>query len=107
MPWLRSQEDLDGADGDDPLAIYRLRKDGKTMDSEGVALDGGVDLDGDAAANPPDEDDIANAARVSIGDDDTSITVKLSNDWRSGGELVVILRNVQTAVPSIPVFNYR
>ena len=51
------------------------------------------------AADPADDEDIANAGRVSIGDDDTSITVKLSNDWRSGGELVVVLRNVQTAVP--------
>ena len=27
------------------------------------------------------------------------MTVDLSNDWRSGGELVVVLRNVQTAIP--------
>ena len=49
-------------------------------------------------AADPDEDDIANAARVTIAE--TSVTVNLSNDWRSGGELVVVLRNVQTAIPS-------
>ena len=37
------------------------------------------------------------AARVTIAE--TSVTVDLSNDWRSGGELVVVLRNVQTAIP--------
>ena len=37
------------------------------------------------------------AARVTIAE--TSVTVDLSNDWRSGGELVVVLRNVQTDIP--------
>ena len=41
---------------------------------------------------------LSNATRVTI--DDTSVTVNLSNDWRSGGELVVVLRNVETAIPS-------
>ena len=45
----------------------------------------------------PDADDIASAARVTIAE--TSVTVDLSNDWRSGGELVVVLRNVQTPIP--------
>ena len=48
-------------------------------------------------ADPPDAADIASAARVTIAE--TSVTVDLSNDWRSGGELVVVLRNVQTAIP--------
>ena len=35
--------------------------------------------------------------------DGSSVTVNLSNEWRSGGELVVILRNVETAIPrSLP-----
>ena len=35
--------------------------------------------------------------RVTIGA--TSVLVNLSNEWRAGGEIVVVLRNVQTAVP--------
>ena len=35
--------------------------------------------------------------RVTIGA--TSVLVDLSNEWRAGGEVVVVLRNVQTAVP--------
>ena len=35
--------------------------------------------------------------RVTI--DATSVLVKLSNEWRAGGEVVVVLRNVTTATP--------
>ena len=35
--------------------------------------------------------------RVTIGA--TSVLVNLSNEWRAGGEVVVVLRNVQSAVP--------
>ena len=31
---------------------------------------------------------------------DGKVTIQLSNGWRSGGELVVILRDVETAIPS-------
>ena len=41
--------------------------------------------------------DKAFAGRVTI--DATSVLVDLSNEWRAGGEVVVVLRNVQTAVP--------
>ena len=37
------------------------------------------------------------ASRVTIGG--TSVSVVLSNEWRSGGEVVVVLRNVTAAVP--------
>ena len=37
------------------------------------------------------------AHRVTV--DGTSVTIGLSNDWRSGGEVVVVLRNVTAAVP--------
>ena len=40
----------------------------------------------------------AAAARVSVSA--TAVTVTLSKEWRGGGELLVILRNVTTAVPS-------
>ena len=38
------------------------------------------------------------AKRVTI--DATSVTIDLNNDWRSGGEVVVVLRNIQTNAPS-------
>ena len=41
--------------------------------------------------------DKALAGRVTVGD--ASVTVDLSNRWRSGGEMVVVLRNVKAAVP--------
>ena len=37
------------------------------------------------------------ASRVTIGG--TSVSVVLSNEWRAGGEVVVVLRNVTAAVP--------
>ena len=37
------------------------------------------------------------SGRVTIGA--TSVLVDLSNEWRAGGEVVVVLRNVQTATP--------
>ena len=40
----------------------------------------------------------AAAARVTVSA--TAVTVTLSKEWRGGGELLVILRNVTTAVPS-------
>ena len=54
---------------------------------------------GDAVAG---EDAAITAARnlhgrVTIGA--TSVLVDLSNEWRAGGEVVVLLRNVRTAVP--------
>ena len=36
--------------------------------------------------------------RVTV--EDGKITIQLSNAWRSGGELVVALRDVETAIPS-------
>ena len=50
-------------------------------------------LEGDALA--------AQTNRATV--DGSSVTVNLSNSWRSGGELVVVLRNVETAIPrSLP-----
>ena len=37
------------------------------------------------------------SGRVTVGDE--SVLVKLSNDWRAGGEVVVVLRNVTSATP--------
>ena len=74
------------------MTIYRLNTAGKTTTANGSSvIEDLTDADAKSAAE-------AAAARVSIAD--TSVTVQLSNAWRSGGELVVVLRNVETAVPS-------
>ena len=66
-----------------------------------------VQVDSTAFTDPlPDPDteenrailaDKAFSGRVTIGA--TSVLVNLSNNWRAGGEVVVVLRNVQAAVP--------
>ena len=57
-----------------------------------------ADIDDTAADDTPVEAAArALNGRVTIGD--TSVLVDLSNEWRAGGEVVVVLRNVQTAVP--------
>ena len=103
-------EDFDGIDGEDvATTIYRQRRDGKTVDGDGAVLAEITPVTPEAQAL------IDAAARVTIAE--TSVTVDLSNDWRSGGELVVVLRNVQTAIPrslssttggtpDLPYYNY-
>ena len=78
-----------GTTGDGTL-IYALNRDGKNAGSDGVAL-----ADGSDALT-------AQKARASVSG--SAVTVNLSNSWRSGGELVVVLRNVETAIPrSLPM----
>ena len=64
-----------------------------------LRLADGTTVVGDATAT---EDAAVTAARalngrVTIGA--TSVLVDLSNEWRAGGEIVIMLRNVRTAVP--------
>ena len=66
--------------------IYALNRDGKNVnvvDGTTTVLEG-TELE-------------AQTDRASV--DASAVTVNLSNSWRSGGELVVILRNVETAIP--------
>ena len=79
-----------GDDDEDIVTIYRLNRDGKAADGSQVDL---------ATSTEEDVDDLkALAGRVTA--EDTQITVDLGNEWRSGGELMVILRNVTTGIPS-------
>ena len=69
--------------------IYVLNRDGKNI----VTADAS-----DGAATPLEGADLAvQTDRATV--DGSSVTVNLSNKWRSGGELVVVLRNVETAIP--------
>ena len=114
---LEAQPDADGVDAaDDPYdryanaylievlqrtdegvgdILYRLNRDGKTV-SRG---DSPVLLETlDESTNEDDIEDIAFAKRVTPAD--TSIVVDLGKEWRNGGELIVILRNVTAGIPS-------
>ena len=71
-------------------AQFVIDIDGKARDRDGNFM-----LD-----NPTEAADIADkglSGRVSVGA--RSVLVNLSNEWRAGGEVVVVLRNVQTPVP--------
>ena len=76
-----------------PETIYVLNRDGKNVVVNTEAADDATPLEG--------EDLAAQTDRATV--DGSSVTVNLSNEWRSGGELVVVLRNVETAIPrSLP-----
>ena len=64
--------------------IFGLNRDGKNVTTgEGAVLEG--------------DELTAQTERASV--DGSAVTVNLSNKWRSGGELVIVLRNVETAIP--------
>ncbi len=64
--------------------IFGLNRDGKNVTAGDGAVLEGADLE-------------AQTDRASVTG--SAVTVNLSNEWRSGGELVVVLRNVETAIP--------
>ena len=77
-------------DDDERLSvIYRTNSVNMQAGAEGTTLDATTGLTDDVKAA---------AARVTVSA--TAVTVTLSKEWRGGGELLVILRNVTTAVPS-------
>ena len=59
----------------------------------------GINISDDlsATATVQQKIDKAFAGRVTIGA--TSVLIALSNEWRAGGEVVVVLRNVKAAIP--------
>ena len=68
-----------------------------------ITADGALDGT-DSVLNDTDVKAAANATAIAAQTDrasvdGSSVTVNLSNSWRSGGELVVILRNVETLKP--------
>ena len=80
-----------GAAAADSTPIYVLNRDGKNvaLGAAGEEARNGAALTGVDLA--------AQTDRATV--DGSSVTVNLSNAWRSGGELVVILRNVETVIP--------
>ena len=77
-------------------ASFGIRRDEKATQVNGTAFPDTLPTDNEDVSIQM-RADHALSGRVTV--DATSVLVKLSNEWRSGGEVVVVLRNVQTAVP--------
>ena len=82
------------------VVIYATNRDGYHRGIEDA--EGTVET---AILNANDADAVTHADAIKAQTDrvtiaDTTVTVNLSNSWRSGGELVVVLRDVQTDIPS-------
>ena len=84
--------DADAGETGDADASFTINRAGKKE----VGADGtGAEVPETLPSSPSRDQRLAH--RVTV--DGTSVTIGLSNDWRSGGEVVVVLRNVTAAVP--------
>ena len=90
--------DPDAGETGAPDASFTINRAGKKEaadDGSGAADGSGTVVPDTLPSNPSRNQRLAH--RVTV--DATSVTIDLSNDWRSGGEVVVVLRNVKAARP--------